>query len=432
MQISTKLFNQQQIKQFAQLTASIQESQEKIASGRAILRASEDPIAAIGLAAAKEQKLLLDRFERNGHTAMTRLENSDKIVQEVVTILTRMTELATQARNPAYDGFSRKAILTEVMALRETVLDLANSRDGLGHNLFSGFKTKAAAFIETGDGHIAYNGDRGTHMVQISEHVHVPTGIDGESLFGRVKTAHGRENLFDIIDGIIDTIDPLRDLNERASAPGKAELSFQLPRQNQDWSLELSGSLGSATIAVVLAEGAEANFIEAVNAQTGSTGISASWDEGRAKLILTDQEAGEITIKNLLIETIDGGGRRAQNAADYSLTVTSIDAYNQPIGKDRVLTNIEQLLGRGIENLKASIDHMSIQQAVIGAQMSKLDRQQGEIESRKLSVTKNMSRLGDADLAQLVTQLQAQLTNREAAQHAFAKIGQQSLFDFLR
>jgi flagellar hook-associated protein 3 FlgL len=54
------------------------------------------------------------------------------------------------------------------------------------------------------------------------------------------------------------------------------------------------------------------------------------------------------------------------------------------------------------------------------------------IESRKLVITKDISKLNDADLAKLVTDLQAQLTNREAAQQAFAKIGQQSLFDFIR
>jgi flagellar hook-associated protein 3 FlgL len=47
-------------------------------------------------------------------------------------------------------------------------------------------------------------------------------------------------------------------------------------------------------------------------------------------------------------------------------------------------------------------------------------------------VTKDISKINDADLAQLVTTLQAQLTNRDAAQQAFAKIGQQSLFDFIR
>ena len=34
MQVSTKLFNDQQIRQFGKLTADIQEKQEKIASGK--------------------------------------------------------------------------------------------------------------------------------------------------------------------------------------------------------------------------------------------------------------------------------------------------------------------------------------------------------------------------------------------------------------
>jgi len=38
----------------------------------------------------------------------------------------------------------------------------------------------------------------------------------------------------------------------------------------------------------------------------------------------------------------------------------------------------------------------------------------------------------DADLAKLVTELQSKIVNRDAAQQAFVKIGQQSLFDFIR
>ena len=47
-----------------------------------------------------------------------------------------------------------------------------------------------------------------------------------------------------------------------------------------------------------------------------------------------------------------------------------------------------------------------------------------------LAVSQDISKIGDADLAKLVTE-QSQLTNRDAAQQAFAKIGQQSLFDYL-
>ena len=103
---------------------------------------------------------------------------------------------------------------------------------------------------------------------------------------------------------------------------------------------------------------------------------------------------------------------------------STVDEYGKQVGGTRILTDEDQLLGSGIENLLASIDHLSIQQAVIGAQMTKADIQADVIQSRKLAVTKDISAMGDADLAKLVTELQAQLTNRDAAQQAFAKIGQ--------
>ena len=45
---------------------------------------------------------------------------ADKTLQETMAVMTRISELGTQARSPAYDGFSRKAILTEV-TLHETI-----------------------------------------------------------------------------------------------------------------------------------------------------------------------------------------------------------------------------------------------------------------------------------------------------------------------
>ena len=62
--------------------------------------------------------------------------------------MTRIAELATQARSPAYDGFSRKAILTEVTSLKETLVDLANTKDSYGQSLFSGFRTDKEALFE--------------------------------------------------------------------------------------------------------------------------------------------------------------------------------------------------------------------------------------------------------------------------------------------
>ncbi len=428
MQVSTKLFNEQQIRQFSKLTADIQEKQEKISSGRAILNASDDPVAAVNLSAANEQKKLLERFEENVYFAQNRLEAGDKALQEGISVMTRITELATQARNPTYDAFSRRAILTEIRELREVLVDLANTRDARGHSLFSGFKDEEIAFVEGPDGKIQYNGDRGTHTVQISETMNVPTSLDGMTVFGRVETANGRRDIFEIIDSVAASIDPLRDLDERASASAKAAVTFNVPRQNQTWELDLAGSLGRARVTAVLSEGNEKKFAEAVNAQSDLTGVTARFDQFTGRTILTDREAGEIVIENLEIE----GQELSNYAGQYHLILNSVDEAEQEIGEPRILTDLDQLLGRGISNLKSAMDHLSIQQAVLGAQMSKAEVQRGALASRKLAVSLDISKLGDADLAKLVTDLQSQLTSRDAAQQAFAKIGQQSLFDFIR
>ena len=428
MQVSTKLFNEQQVRQFSKLTADIQEKQEKISSGRAILNASDDPVAAVSLSAANDQKLLLERFEENVYLAQNRLEAGDKVLQEGLSVMTRITELATQARNPTYDSFSRRAILTEIKELREVLVDLANTRDARGHSLFAGFKNEETAFVTNTDGKVEYNGDRGTHTVQISESMNVPTSLDGLTVFGRVETANGRRDIFEIIDSVAASIDPLRDLNEHASANAKAEAIFTLPRQNQTWELDINGSLGGTRISAVLSEGNEANFAEAVNASSDLTGVTAKFDQLTGRIILTDMEAGEIRVENLEIE----GQELSDYAGQYNLSFGAVDENEQPIGNPRILTDVDQLLGRGIGNLKSAMDHLSIQQAVLGAQMSKAEVQRGALASRKLAISQDISKLGDADLAKLVTDLQSQLTNRDAAQQAFAKMGQQSLFDYLR
>ena len=88
--------------------------------------------------------------------------------------------------------------------------------------------------------------------------------------------------------------------------------------------------------------------------------------------------------------------------------------------------------GAAIANVKRVIEHMSVQQTTVGAQINKGEVQQRVIENRLLLMAEQISDMADADLAALVTDLQSQLVNRDAAQQAFVKIGQQSLFDYIR
>ena len=82
--------------------------------------------------------------------------------------------------------------------------------------------------------------------------------------------------------------------------------------------------------------------------------------------------------------------------------------------------------------MKNAIDSISTQRSIVASQMSKNEIQSNILESRKMTIEKDVSALSDTDLAAMITKLQGQMTNLEAAQAAFSKIGQQSLFDYLR
>ena len=59
MQVSTKLLNQQQISQFGKLNSNIADIQERISTGKNILRASDDPVAASKSIGRKRTKLII-------------------------------------------------------------------------------------------------------------------------------------------------------------------------------------------------------------------------------------------------------------------------------------------------------------------------------------------------------------------------------------
>ena len=172
----------------------------------------------------------------------------------------------------------------------------------------------------------------------------------------------------------------------------------------------------------------EKNLADAINAKSDLTGVTAEFDKKTGAVFLTENTTDLIVIEDVEIE----GEGIASQAGFYNMAVVALDVNGAEIGKERVLTDEDQLLGRGIENVLSSIDHLALQQARLGAQMAKAEIQIEVLQGRKLAVTKDISAMGDADLAKLVTELQSQLTNRDAAQQAFANIGQQSLFDYIR
>ena len=161
---------------------------------------------------------------------------------------------------------------------------------------------------------------------------------------------------------------------------------------------------------------------------TDKTGITASLNTTTGAVVLKDGFNGEIVMSDVEIDGIEFGRGDVQ----YFAELNSYDGSGDIIGAARRLTDSDQLVSSATNYLKNALDHLSDQRAFIGAQQNKVTQQESVLQERQFIVSDKISDLGDADLASLVTRLQTMLVNRDASHAAFAKIGQQSLFDFLR
>ena len=89
------------------------------------------------------------------------------------------------------------------------------------------------------------------------------------------------------------------------------------------------------------------------------------------------------------------------------------------------LTDRDQLVAYNVSSMKAATDSINSQRGAIASQLGKNDVQRTVLRAEKLVVEKDVSSsANDTDLAEMITKLQGQMTNLEAAQAAFSKIGQ--------
>jgi len=206
MQVSTKVFNDHALARFGEASKEIQNVQAKIATGKNLLRASDDPVVAAEISFGKDKQRTLLRFQDNIARAKDRLELSEITLTEMQNILTRIYELTIQAKNDTYSTADREAIRQEIITLKEMMVNLGNAQDSNGDAIFAGYKSNVIPFRKNDQGAVQFYGDQGVARLQISETLMAATSINGIDAFMRVNTATGYKDVFSIVDSVIENI----------------------------------------------------------------------------------------------------------------------------------------------------------------------------------------------------------------------------------
>ena len=427
MKVSTKLFNEQQIRQFSSLNADIQKLQDKISSGKNIVVASDDPVGSVELSGYKTVKQQIDQYIRNVNSSKTRLSLVDTNLQNLSTIMIRANELLIQASSDVLGRSDREAIALEIDEMKEELMSLANQQDSNGSFIFGGFKTKTEPFQKDIDGKIKYMGDSGITSLSISETMIVETSVDGENLFEKIKMSSGLAvSMFTMLENISNSVRTAATAVHATNANTHAELEIT-NRDFGTWAFDITGHAGTANISVELTGDDPADIIKAIN--NANIGITASQSTTNPKKIKLDSsQQGIIEIKNLEIPNI----KTAQKVPTSFFTFTPLDASGNSVGEDQYLYDTDQLTTSQLNNIQSSQVHIANFRGQVGAKLNLLERQYQNLNERDIAIKQDLTELEDADLAKLVTDLKAQLTGLQASQQAFVKISDLNLFNYLK
>jgi flagellar hook-associated protein 3 FlgL len=187
MRVTQAGFYNQATQQMGKQQAKVFETQEQLASGKKILRPSDDPALATAINSLKSKMDINQRYLSNLNGMEDTLKMQEISVSGSVDIVSRIKELSVQAANDTYSAADRKGIAIEIKELISSLADLGNMRSIDGAYLFSGYSQDKAPFLESSLGVVTYTGTTDSQQVMFDEGRSMQIGMPGSDVFGSVQ-----------------------------------------------------------------------------------------------------------------------------------------------------------------------------------------------------------------------------------------------------
>jgi flagellar hook-associated protein 3 FlgL len=395
MRISTSWMQQSAINDILDRQSQMAETQQQLSSGKRILNASDDPVAAAQVLNLQHVESANQQYQRNIDSANGRLGLEETSLDQVTTILQRVRTLALQGTNASQTPSDRAAAATELRQLFSQLVQTANGTDAQGDALFAGNAVRTTPFVQGTNFDVSYEGDDGQRMVAAAPGMQVATGDPGSDVFMDIPAGNGR---FEVQTGTTNT---------GSLVVGASSV------------IDDSTYTGGAYTVTFAADGTWQAVDGGGNpAGNGSYDGHGAIEFGGMQIQLDGEPAAGDTL------TVQSG-----SAQDMFTSVGKlIDAFeNTPPGAAS-----SNVVNRQIEGLDQSLQRVLDVQARIGARMNTLDQQKSTEGDLDVQNQSSISNLQDLDMASAIGKLNLQQVALQAAQQTYIKVQGMSLFDFLK
>lgn len=441
--IAAVISNTQLLRTEDKLTAAI----ERLSSGLRINNAKDDPA---GLAISNKMKQQIDGIEqagRNTQDGTSALNTADGALNEVVSIIQRMHELAVQAANGTNTTEDRQSSQDEIIALRkevdrisqDTEFNTKRMLDGtLDARVYAGKGVEriyVSDYVTTGDYKLKVNAVATKAEVTRDDLV---SEIQGKLGTGKTLTLdiNGVTATFDEND----TADTIKSAILQTATNAGAEAEFTADNKVK-FTSNTAGSAGQLDISYTVSEtgkddvevkitdrpvfGKDANGIELLeNFGAMATVVTEGTQEG-TRVKITDQggfymdfllgsgfAAGEVDFKVTDIGTlnIQSGANEAQQIRVRIPEISADSLYLDEVD----LTTADGAM-RALDTLDEALARTSEVRSKIGAYTNRMEHANASLGQTDEDLTSAFSRIKDIDMATEMVEYANQQVLQQAA-----------------
>jgi flagellar hook-associated protein 3 FlgL len=193
-----------------QQSAKLLQVQQQISTGRRMLTPADDPIGAAQALQVTQAQTMNAQYSTNAGSASDSLTLEESVLGNITSLLQDVRDISVTAGNGAFSSSDRAILATDLSGRYQQLLGLANTVDGNGQYLFSGYQGTVRPFTERVPGTMGtvdYNGDQGQRLIQISASQQMPVSDAGSDVFQRIpNAAGGSQDVFKTITDLVQLL----------------------------------------------------------------------------------------------------------------------------------------------------------------------------------------------------------------------------------
>lgn len=434
MRVSTSTLFDQGVFNIQRNQSGLLRLQEQIAAGRRVLTPADDPVSAARGLEVSQSKAIAQQFARNAESAEAAIGLTEKALQDYTSLLQDVRTLAVNGGNGALSPRDRDSIASELRQRYAEMLGIANTTDGNGQYLFSGYQGATRPFSETVPGTVAYNGDQGQREIQVGPSRQVAVSEAGNEVFQRISTGNGTfrtaAGATNAGTGIVDG-GAVRDATAWSAAGNPRNFEVRFFRDDTVVPAVTTYDIVDTVNNLSLTTGAAPAPGPYLRTYQPGVAISGARQAPPDTNPVAFDFGFELSVEG---EPATGDTFTVAPSAQQDVFTTVwnlIGALESSGSSGPDNARLANAINTALTELDNALDVNLTVRAAVGARMREIGTSQATAEDLQLQHERTLSQLTDLDYNKAISELTFKQVGLEAAQKTFLRVQGLSLFEFL-